>query len=172
MTFAPRYSPDGRDDHLLDGGERQYRHLPIVGRRGGDAAAADQRARHRHRRLSYSPDGRRIVFESDRGGTQQLYVMDADGSNQRRISFGGGALCDAGVEPARRPDRLHQDAGGFRIGVMTPGGGGETHPDRRLAGRGAELGAQRPVRHVQPHAARRRAAWLYAVPIDGGAARG
>ena len=24
---------------------------------------------------SYSPDGAHIVFESDRGGTQQLYVM-------------------------------------------------------------------------------------------------
>ena len=28
---------------------------------------------------SYSPDGQRIVFNSDRGGSQQLYVMDADG---------------------------------------------------------------------------------------------
>ena len=38
----------------------------------------------------YSPDGRRIVFESDRDGTQQLYVMGSDGSGQRRISFGEG----------------------------------------------------------------------------------
>ena len=29
---------------------------------------------------SYSPDGSKIVFNSDRGGSQQLYVMDADGS--------------------------------------------------------------------------------------------
>ena len=39
---------------------------------------------------SFSPDGSKIVFESDRSGTQQLYVMNADGSGQRRISFGGG----------------------------------------------------------------------------------
>ena len=37
---------------------------------------------------SYSPDGSQIVFESDRGGRQQLYVMSADGSGQNRISFG------------------------------------------------------------------------------------
>ena len=39
---------------------------------------------------SYSHDGKSIVFNSDRGGTQQLYVMDADGSNVRRISYGDG----------------------------------------------------------------------------------
>ena len=39
---------------------------------------------------SYSPDGTQIAFESDRGGSQQIYVMNADGSNQHRISFGDG----------------------------------------------------------------------------------
>src|SRR3546814_2040299 len=39
---------------------------------------------------SFSPDGRKIVFESDRSGGQQIYVMNIDGSNQQRISFGGG----------------------------------------------------------------------------------
>ena len=39
---------------------------------------------------SYSPDGSQIVFESDRGGGQQIYIMNADGSDQHRISFGDG----------------------------------------------------------------------------------
>ncbi len=39
---------------------------------------------------SYAPDGQQIVFNSDRGGSQQLYVMNADGSNVKRISFGKG----------------------------------------------------------------------------------
>jgi TolB protein len=56
---------------------------------GGTAAAADN-APGIDTGGSYSPDGQRIVFESDRGGSQQLYVMNADGSDQRRISFGGG----------------------------------------------------------------------------------
>ena len=39
---------------------------------------------------SYSPDGKKITFNSDRGGSQQIYVMDNDGRNQKRISNEGG----------------------------------------------------------------------------------
>ncbi len=39
----------------------------------------------------YSPDGARICFESDRGGTQQIYVMAAAGGPAQRISFGSGS---------------------------------------------------------------------------------
>ena len=39
---------------------------------------------------SYSPDGSQVVFTSDRGGRAQIYVMNADGSGQTRISFGDG----------------------------------------------------------------------------------
>ena len=39
---------------------------------------------------SYSPDGARISFESDRGGSQQIYVMSASGGPAQRISFGEG----------------------------------------------------------------------------------
>ena len=35
---------------------------------------------------SWSPDGRRIVFWSNREGTKQIYVMDATGQNVRKIS--------------------------------------------------------------------------------------
>ena len=34
----------------------------------------------------WSPDGRRIAFKSTRGGSYNLYVMDADGSNVRRLT--------------------------------------------------------------------------------------
>ena len=33
----------------------------------------------------YSPDGRQIVFETDRAGTKGIWVADADGSNQRPL---------------------------------------------------------------------------------------
>ena len=39
----------------------------------------------------FSPDGRKLVFESDRSGSQQLYVMPSSGGNAKRISFGQGS---------------------------------------------------------------------------------
>ena len=39
---------------------------------------------------SISPDGRLVAFESDRSGSQQIYVMNADGTDVQRISFGNG----------------------------------------------------------------------------------
>ena len=66
---------------------------------------------------SYSPTGREIVFNSDRGGGQQLYVMGADGSNVRRISFGSGRYATPAWSP--RGDLIaftKIDGGKFSIG--------------------------------------------------------
>ena len=35
---------------------------------------------------SWSPDGERIVFMSERDGNPQIYVMDADGGNQQNLT--------------------------------------------------------------------------------------
>jgi TolB protein len=66
------------------------------------------------------------VFESDRGGSQQLYVMNADGSGQRRISFGGAWY----ASPDWSPDGewiafTQRSSGGRRIGIIKPDGTSE-----------------------------------------------
>jgi TolB protein len=38
---------------------------------------------------SWSPDGKRLAFVSNRGGSPQVYVMNADGSGVRRLTFQG-----------------------------------------------------------------------------------
>jgi TolB protein len=38
---------------------------------------------------SWSADGRRIAFVSDRAGSPQVYLMNADGSGVRRLTFQG-----------------------------------------------------------------------------------
>jgi Tol biopolymer transport system component len=63
-----------------------------------------------------------IVFESDRSGSQQVYVMNADGTDQKRISFWR-PRGDPGMEPARRPDRVH-------LHLRQPARGGD-EPERR-----------------------------------------
>jgi TolB protein len=75
---------------------------------------------------SYSPDGKQIVFESDREGTQQLYLMNSDGSGVRRLSFGDGRYSTPVWSP--RGDNIaftKQLSGRFLIGVMRPDGSGE-----------------------------------------------
>ncbi len=121
-TFAPRFSPDGRYIlySMAVGGNTDIYRVSASGgspQRLTNSPAIDVGG-------SYSPDGRRIVFESDRSGTQQLYVMNADGSDQRRISFGGGSYATPEWSP--RGDLIaFTRVGSFRIGVMSPDGGGE-----------------------------------------------
>lgn len=125
MTFSPRFSPDGQ------------RVVMSIGEAGASSIVEmDLRGSKQMRRLTqtsaidtgpcYSPDGRRIVFESDRDGSQQLYVMAADGSGQRRISFGEGRYSTPVWSP--RGDLIaftKQMTGSFLIGVMRPDGSGE-----------------------------------------------
>ena len=75
---------------------------------------------------SGSPNTQFVVFNSDRGGTPQLYVMNIDGSNVRRISFGRGRYATPVWSP--RGDLIaftKQSRGRFFIGVMRPDGSGE-----------------------------------------------
>jgi len=107
MTMAPRFSPDDMDlaSHAL---HRLTYGLTI------DTSP------------SFSPDGGQIVFNSDRGGSPELYVMNADGSGVHRISFGAGRY----TAPVWSPDGkliafVKQEGEQFSIGVMAPDGSGE-----------------------------------------------
>jgi TolB protein len=122
-TFGPRFSPDGRWIlfSMATGGNTDLYRVPASGgsaQRLTTSPGIDTGG-------SYSPDGRRIVFESDRSGGQQLYVMNADGSDQQRISFGGGRHATPTWSPRGDLIAFTKIAGSFRIGIMSPSGGGE-----------------------------------------------
>jgi TolB protein len=74
----------------------------------------------------YSPDGKFIAFESDRGGSQQVYVMGRDGADPHRITFGKGRYGTPVWSP--RGDLIaftKSTQGHFNIGVIRPDGTGE-----------------------------------------------
>ncbi len=123
LTFAPRFSPDGRYIlfSMAVGGNTDIYRVSASGgqpQRLTTSPGIDTGG-------SYSPDGSRIVFESDRSGGQQLYVMDANGGNQRRISFGGGRYATPVWSPRGDLIAFTKLGGTFRIGIMSPSGGGE-----------------------------------------------
>ncbi|MBY0306470.1 MAG: Tol-Pal system beta propeller repeat protein TolB [Sphingomonas sp.] len=123
LTFAPRFSPDGRYVlfSMAVGGNIDIYRVATGGgqpQRLTNAPGIDTGG-------SYSPDGSQIVFESDRSGGQQLYLMNADGSDQRRISFGGGRYATPVWSPRGDLIAFTKLTGNFRIGIMSPSGGGE-----------------------------------------------
>ena len=123
MTFAPRFSPDSKsvvmsfsdsktansEIYSMDLNTRSITRL--TNDSGIDTSP------------SYSPDGEKIVFNSDRSGSPQLYIMDKDGSNIKRISKGKGVYGNPVWSPRgdliafvknRKPN--------FYIGVMDTNG--------------------------------------------------
>jgi Tol biopolymer transport system component len=83
------------------------------------------------RSAAFSPDGRRVAFESNRSGTTEIWVSDADGSNASALTAFGGPLTGS---PDWSPD-------GRYIAFDSKAGG---HSGLYVAG--AEGG---PVRRIQ-----------------------
>jgi TolB protein len=92
-NFSPAWSPDGKKlafSSTRDGNSEIY--IADI-----DEESLNQ-AKFRIRRVTFnsaidtapawSPTNREIAFVSDRGGTPQIYIMDAEGGNPRRVSFG------------------------------------------------------------------------------------
>ena len=125
MTFGPRFSPDGNSVIMSIANSAGGSDIITAGLGGGrgskltDSGAIDVSP-------CYSPDGSQIVFNSDRGGDQQLYVMGSDGGGARRISFGKGRYATPVWSP--RGDLIaftRLGSGNWAIGVMHPDGSGE-----------------------------------------------
>ena len=111
------------------------------------------------------------MFESDRSGTQQLYVMDADGSNERRITFSTASYSAPEWSPDGKLIAFTWRFGDTRrIGVIAPDGTGEqgltngpADEAPSWAASSRELVFQRTEGNVRPA--------IYRVSLDGSAPR-
>ena len=88
----PSWSPDGkrvafsarRDGHVQDKWGLTYE-IYVIDADGGNEKRLTENGVYEGQ-PSWSPDGKRIVFESNRDGNVEIYVMDADGENPRRLT--------------------------------------------------------------------------------------
>ena len=106
---SPSWSPDGQRIAFMSDRKGNFQNYDIYVM---DASGRNQRGltnnRHNDEHPSWSPDGKRIVFMSDRDGhldvhgfsSSEIYVMDADGRNQQRLTENG----DHGWSPSWSPD--------------------------------------------------------------------
>ena len=96
---------------------------------------------------SWSPDGRRLVFESRRHGNVELYVIDVDGTGERRLTHSRANVENS--HPSWSPDGGSIVFDSFRGGVyhlyvIRPDGSGE----RRLT-QGDNAGVEEFARHPE-----------------------
>ena len=73
---------------------------------------------------SWSPDGRYIVFTSDRGGKPQIYRVPAVGGKLERLTFEGSYNARASYSPDGKSLVLvTQQGAGYRIALLQLGSG-------------------------------------------------
>ena len=94
---------------------------------------------------SWSPDGRQLVFESRRHGNVELYIINTDGTGERRLTHSASNVANS--HPSWSPDggsivfdSFRDDA--FHLYVIRPDGSGE----RQLT-QGDAAGVQEFARH-------------------------
>jgi Tol biopolymer transport system component/DNA-binding winged helix-turn-helix (wHTH) protein len=97
LTFGERtldgyvglaWTPDGRIVFSSFAGHNTD--LYLINADGGNRIQLTSNAGQDNTHPSVSPDGRYIVFTSNRTGTRQIWRMNIDGRNQKQLTFGDG----------------------------------------------------------------------------------
>ncbi len=118
----------------------------------------------------FSPDGESIAFVSDRSGSPQIYLMDPNGLNKRRLTVAGTYNTSPAWHPNGRYLAYTARRGGFQIDVIDL----ETHQVRRLThgpGDNEEPSFSPDGRYIIYSSARAKRKDLYIMNADGSGKR-
>lgn len=86
VAIFPDFSPDGSKIVFCAGATVFGRDIYVVNSDGSDLTRLTSGVGN-NVYPAFSPNGRKIVFTSNRTGISQVWVMNADGSNQRQLTF-------------------------------------------------------------------------------------
>ncbi|HEV7903867.1 MAG TPA: carboxypeptidase regulatory-like domain-containing protein [Pyrinomonadaceae bacterium] len=124
FDYEPAFSPDG--EKIVFTSERSGNAEIYVMNSDGSGLVNLSNHPDGDAEASFSPDGSKIVFVSTRdGGDGEVYLMNADGTNQTRLTANGG------VSPSFSPDgsKITFTTGGSGVGnaiaLMNSGGANE-----------------------------------------------
>jgi len=111
FDYDPSWSPDGRRIAFVSDARRPP-NAEVYVITAADGSGLTRLTNNRaivnayDRGPEWSPDGRRIAFTSQRGGNREIYVMNADGSDQRNVSNHPRDDFDPQWKPRRPQPRL------------------------------------------------------------------
>lgn len=84
---APAWSPVDNRVAFWSGIETQYGQVWVINSDGTNSLQLTEDPQHRNSDdPSWSPDGTKVLFSTGRSGKNELWVMDSNGRNERRIS--------------------------------------------------------------------------------------
>jgi Tol biopolymer transport system component len=118
----------------------------------------------------FSPDGKRIAFESSRSGPMEIWICDSDGSNPRQLTFLGRLACNPRWSPNGREIAFESSPEGIPAIYVVDVEGGRPRRLTPDASKNAMPGWSRDGKWVYFCSDRTGDLQLWKMPAEGGQA--